>query len=200
MRVTFDETNIGQNYKMNMAVKHNMDSDSVAYVKYIYEIFANSVTSYLALKKSKEGPVVFALRDLKGNFKFGAIVGYEEADSSDMPGNWNYNFTFDEKDIEDVATQYSINDNEFTIILRNEANAHCGIVFAAASYCYDTFDEAISTLLEYLEANAPTDGDVLEIELPGYFVATAGIEDGIKTYSITPSAALKQAIKDDKAV
>lgn len=194
---TMAETGIFQNYSVNMANKRNMNAKT-EYSEFVYEVMIASITEVLATKKKKDEPVAFVFRDLKGNFKFGAIVSYEE-ESSDMPGNWTYSFTFDEKDVADIANQTSINDPDSAIIIRNEANARHGLVFTSNTYCFDVFEEAIDTLLEYLNVNATAD-DVLEVEFPGYFVASVGIEDGVKVFSMTPSASMKQAIKDDKAV
>ena len=64
-----------------------------------------------------------------------------------------------------------------------------------ADACYITID----TILQILDREAKA-GEVVDIEFPGYFIASVSIEDDEKIFAITPEGHLKAIVKDDKAL
>jgi hypothetical protein len=57
----------------------------------------------------------------------------------------------------------------------------------------------IDTLVQVLD-NEAQPNEVVDIEMPGYFVASVGIEDNMKVFSIVPDGHMKAIIKDDSAL
>lgn len=186
------------NYIMNLRNRHNIDWNAEDTSK-IYDTLMASIAYYLSITKSKEKKVGFALRDTKGQFKLGGIVEYHKNENEDMQDNWSYVMTFDEADMEDVEVCADINTPDYGYQARNQAFALHGLRFYSNDYYYDMFVECIDTLIEFLDANARED-DVVEVDFPGYFVASVAIEDGKKVFAITPDGAMKRVIKDDAAL
>ena len=58
------------------------------------------------------------------------------------------------------------------------------------------FTVGIDTIKEFLDVNA-TEGEDIDVVMPGVFTASVSVENGIKYMTITPGEAIKQIIKGD---
>lgn len=193
----FNQTPIANNYSVNLG-KRNMNYDA-ATAEVPFKLLASGVSEILAFKKSKNERVAVELRDLKGNFKFAGIVEYQQETEDSDTGNWIESFTFNEEDVEDITTRYSITDNDCTTIIVNDGYDRYGMMFSLPTYVFDILEEAVDTLIEYLDLNAVAD-DTVAVEVTGAFVASVEFEDGIKCMSIVPDEMMKQIVKSDKSV
>ena len=197
--MNFKETSIPVNYALSLKDKASMDLNANDADK-IYATLFSAVSRYLSAIKSKENKdSALVINDLKGNFLFAGIVSYHENENVDMPGNWSYEMTFNEEDIKDVKDIRLSNDTQFDIIAANSAYQLYCMKFVSHMYMHDMFIEAINTLVKYLDENA-REGEVVEVELPGYFTATVEVRDGKKEFAIVPDGAMKRIIKDDSAL
>ena len=142
------------------------------------------------------------LTDTAGNFKFAAIVEYHiNKENSDEPGNWSYVMTFDEKALAEIEAKKKVNkllygDTAFQSICDSVAYDVAGISFAHDHFMYDACLLFFDTLKDILDAEAK-DGDVVDIEVPGYFTASVAVENDEKIFSVVPDGHQKNIIKDD---
>lgn len=198
MKKQFKDTPIAANFATNMGTKRYMNYDAST-VELAFRLLASGICEVLSFKKSKTESVAVEIRDMKGNFKFAGIVQYmPETENSDT-GNWVLSFTFNEEDVEDINTRYNVNDNDCNTIIDKDGYNRYGMQFSSNAYIFDILEEVVDTLKEYLDLNATAE-EPLEVEVPGHFVASVQFEDGEKCMSITPSANMKQIVKEDKAV
>lgn len=170
----------------------------------ITQSFFAATAAYLSkVKKPNEDEVnAVILTSISGDFEFGAFVEYHpNEDNPDEPGNWSFGMTFYEEDIKriernKVVKKHLYNSDMFRVIFNNVANDHASINFTHEAYIYDAYIVVISTLKQILDREALLD-EVIDIEMPGYFTASVGVENGEKVFSIVPGGFLKNIIKDD---
>lgn len=196
--INFTESSIPSNYAIDILNNARMDIPP-ADVENLYKILFSSFAEFLAGVKKKDKSAAIVVEDLKGDFKMASIVKYHENENKDMPGNWSYEHTFNEEDIKDIDDVYRILDKEFEIVTAGVAHRLCNMMFSQPTYLYDIMLNCVTTLIKYLDENA-TEGEVTEIELPGYFVASVGVSDGKKEMSLVPGDAMKREVKEDAAL
>jgi len=187
--MNFNESTIPMIYAQKMG-EADLDWDA-NWTRKIYEVVVTGISDFLALAKSKNNKVAVAVRDLKGNFLMGAIVEYHSNENEDMPGNWSYEFSFDEKDLEG-ATVYLTTDTQFQKQLSATA-------YKMEIHIETIIELCVSILKQWLDMNAK-EAEEVNIELIGYFVASVAIENGEKVIAIIPDGAMKRLIKDDAAL
>ena len=194
----FSETSIPVNYSLDLKSTRMMDWAPEDADK-IYSVFTASMSKFLANVKSKDAKsVALILNDLKGNFMMAGVVEYHENENPDLPGNWSYTMTFNEDDVKEVGTKFLTTETQFVQIVANVAHNLHGMRFVIETYIHDMFIVAIDTLKKYLDENASE--EAIDVTLDGYFVASAGIEDGKKVFAIVPSESMKVLIKEDIAL
>ena len=190
-----EQTTIFSNLKQSMYTDGGFDiSEGDLHV--IIDAIFGSMTVYLSKIKNTSESVALAIRDEKGIFKLGGKVYYENPTEEGMPGNWVYVMSFDEFDIvnetnkvieyTDIAFQTTL-----AIYIQNEFHIRLSNTFIIIPM----INIAIQTLLNWLDENAKD--KEIELEIGDYATAVAVIEKGKKVFSITPSAKMKQLIKDD---
>lgn len=168
----------------------------------LIQAFFASVARYLSLRKitSDDKCAALVVQDLSGKFKFAGVVEYTSNENPDEPGNWNYWNTFDENDITDLEKRKSvvkyIIDDAFKSVMYKTGYEVCGLVFDHFAYMYDCCLLVVDTIVQILDAEAK-EGEVVEISLPGFFIATVAVENGEKVMSISPEGHMKAIIKDD---
>jgi len=194
--MNFNESTIPMIYAQKMG-EADLDWDA-NWTRKIYEVVVTGISDFLALAKSKNNKVAVAVRDLKGNFLMGAIVEYHSNENEDMPGNWSYEFSFDEKDLEG-ATVYLTTDTQFQKQLSATAYNLHRIQFEMEIHIETIIELCVSILKQWLDMNAK-EAEEVNIELIGYFVASVAIENGEKVIAIIPDGAMKRLIKDDAAL
>ena len=166
------------------------------------KVFFAGVSSYLSRRKvTKEDEcVALLISDINGQFKFGAVVEYTPNENPDEPGNWNYWFTFNQEDINDLEKRKTIKkyitDDAFKSVMDKVAYEVGGFGFEHSSYIYDSCLIVIDTILQVLDHEA-IEGQVVDLEMPGYFLASVQTENDEKTFAIVPDGHMKALIKSD---
>lgn len=164
----------------------------------LYKIMFETISNFLYEKKDTKAKTVLRVQDTKGPLLFAAIVEYHPNDEEDMPGNWSYIFTQDEKLIDECPNNYDIADLVFAQVANYTAH-YLGIEFKDFPSQHRLFIIASKCLLEWLDQNA-TEKEETEITIKDYFIASVGVEDGEKIISIVPEEEQKRKIKDDKKI
>ena len=161
-----------------------------------YDTIFAGMTIFLSKVKNDSVPQAVVFRDEKGNFKMGGKVYYEPSSEEGMPGNWGYDISFNEQDIITPDTKvYDYTDltvqTTLAIFIENEFRVRLSSTYIIPQMC----PIALNVLLNWLDENAK-DKEV-ELEIGDYATCVAVIEKGKKVFSVTPSAKMKQLIKDD---
>ena len=173
----------------------------------IIKAFFAAIATYLSKRKESKADeaVAFVLQDISGNFKFGAFVEYHINETNpDEPGNWSYTTTFNEADLQDLekrktVKKYLAGDDMFRQVFDKVSYDVGGFVFERETYIYDACNIIIDSILQTLDHEA-IEGQVVDIEMNGYFTASVAIENGEKIFSITPDGHMKALIKSDVAL
>lgn len=202
---TFEESQTKEAFIVNASSKgYSFDDDSCA--ERIYKSFIAATSTYLSkVKVAKEDEAVaLVLTDINGLFKFAGIVEYHENETDDEPGNWSYVLTFNEEDVNSVAskkklTKFLYGDDSFKLVFDKVSYDIGGIAFEHERYMYDACLLCVDTLIGVLDRES-NDTEQVDIVLEGYFVASAAVEAGEKVFAITPDGAMKKIIKSDVAL
>lgn len=203
---TFEETQTKEAFIVNASSKgYSFDDDSCA--ERVYKSFIAATSTYLSkVKIAKEDEAVaLVLTDINGVFKFAGIVEYHENETDgDEPGNWSYVLTFNEEDVNSVAskkklTKFLYGDDSFKLVFDKVGYDIGGIQFEHERYMYDACLLCVDSLIGVLDREA-NDADQVDIVLDGYFVASVAVEGGEKVFAITPDGAMKKIIKSDVAL
>ena len=181
-------------------------ADSDAVIKVTFE----SVAKYLSIIKSKDKVNGIIIQDYAGNFHFGAYIQYIPGTEDESQGSYALSFTYDENDLKEVG---AVTVSDSNPLFRNTFDVTCfnkyGMRFDVShdkDFKGNTIDHdyakhamvcAVDSIKKYLEVNYMVED---EVELTGFFTAR-GEKDGEKVYiAITPSAELKQMVKDDASL
>ena len=172
-------------------------SAGLSTTKLLFDIAA----MFLDEKKSKTEPQAFALKDVRGNFHFGAIVTFIPSDEDESKGSYNLTYTFDESDITDSGAKvYDVTDMLYRHMMYSVASRDHGMEFKSdtnTDYMARIMCITADCIKNYMTQNIKIDP---QIELDDYFTITAEL-DGEKVYcAVTPSAVLKQHVKDDASI
>ena len=167
-----------------------------------YKTTFTAITDFLSKFKSKAKRTAVKLDDDKGNLIAAAIVSYTESDDPSIPGNWDYVWTFDKKDLEasddsDIIV-YSIADNGVKQTIAKRAWDDENMTYNSEESIVVTNIRLFQLLFECLDQNAK-EGEPFEIVIDGYFTTSVEVIDGEKIKSLTPDGAMKRLIKDDDA-
>lgn len=167
----------------------------------VMSFFAATAAYLSKVKVSKTDEAsALVLTDLAGNFKFAGIVEFHDSEDSEN-GNWTFVMTFNQDDLKSLEKKKKVNKylyggEDFHHLLNKVAWDVGGIEFVYESYMYDACTLVIDTLLQILDTEAKS-GEVVEIQMPGYFTASVSVEGDEKIFAITPEGQLKEIIKDD---
>lgn len=203
---TYEETEMHQAFIVNAnSVGYTFGDDDRP--ERIVKSFFASTAAYLSKVKvtNVDEAVALCLTDLSGNFKFAAIVEYHEnKDNPDEPGNWSFVMTFYQDEVESLEKKKTVkkllySSDAFKQVFDKVGYDIGGIVFQHETYMYDACMLVIDTLIQVLDREAK-DGEIVDIEMPGYFMASVSVENGEKVFAITPDGHLKTVIKDDTAL
>lgn len=190
----------GRNYGWN-------DQCSEACIRSLFEGFA----VYLGRNKSKDTPLAIVLKDVDDKFHFAAYVQYlKQGEAGADEGSWALNYTFSESDLDkENWTIVNYPDDQVAFgMVSDIAFSRYGMVFkflpkdADGKICEGSPQEllctCIDTVYDYMRANVAQDPT---LEYTDYFTATAKVDgDGSVYVGITPSALLKQHVKDDSMI
>lgn len=168
--------------------------------------FFASVASILSKNKvsSEEKATAIVLKDKHGIFKFAGIAEYHANENPDEPGNWSLTMTFNEDDIVDIEKKKAVNkllcsDAQFNDIFTNLAYDIGWMNMRHSKYVLDACLLVIETILQILDREA-NPSETVDLELPGYFVASVAVEADEKIFAITPEGHMKAIVKDDGAL
>lgn len=203
---TYEETEMHQAFVVNANSIGYTFGDDDRPERIVKGFFASSAAYLSKVKVSKaDEAVALVLTDVTGNFKFAGIVEYHEnKENPDEPGNWSYVMTFDSKTLDNIEKNKGLkkllySSDAFKGVFDKVAYDVAGIQFQHQTYMFDACLLVIDTLLQVLDREAK-EGEIVDIELPGYFTASVSVEDGEKVFAITPDGHMKQIIKDDTAL
>jgi hypothetical protein len=203
---SYGETEMHQAFVVNANSIGYTFGDDDRPERIVKAFFASSAAYLSKVKVAKaEEAVALILTDVAGNFKFAGIVEYHEnTENPDEPGNWSYTMTFNEKDVDSLEKKRTVkkllySSDAFKAVFDKVAYDVAAIQFQHNTYMFDACLLVIDTLLQVLDREAQ-EGTVVDIDLPGYFVASVSVEDGEKVFAITPDGNMKEVIKDDTAL
>ena len=200
---TFEETEMHQAFVVNANSIGYTFGDDNRPERITKGFFAASAAYLSKVKVSKaDEAVALVLTDVAGNFKFAGIVEYHEnKENPDEPGNWSYVMTFDSKTLDNLEKRKSLkkllySSDAFKAIFDKVSYDVAGVQFQHQTYMFDACLLVVDTLIQILDREAK-EGEIVDIEFPGYFTASVSVEDGEKVFAITPDGHMKQVIKDD---
>lgn len=196
MKTLLNETSIPVNFTQVMFEK-GVDWNANDTNK-MFDIVFFAISDTLGVIKNTEMKTAIAVKNLKGELLLGAVVTYHKNENEDMPGNWSYEFTFDMEDLKD-ARVIDVTDAQFQRQFAAAALNLYSIKFTGATWAHFVIESCVTTLTKWLDVNAKEDEEV-EVEEPGYFLASVVVEKGEKIISIVPDGAMKRLIKDDSAI
>lgn len=198
MIVKFEETAIAANFTQALKAKSfNWQADQT---KPVLEILVSAFTRFLSANKSMKRDVGLSLEDMKGNPIFGAVVRYRgNEEDPEMPGSWNYSFSFDGEPLKDLEVLFKCGDTSLHQFINSEGMRQYHIEFIEPARTLTLAQLLFEELKACLDTNAK-ETDEFSIELEDHFIATVAIEGTKKVFSITPSELMKQLIKSDDAV
>ncbi len=191
----FEETSMIQGFKLSAkAFGMLLDERDVSI---ICQTILLGTSDFLRIVKNKNAGAAVVFDNAKGEMILAAVVKYNDNDTGEGSGNWNYFFTFDKKDIEGMTT-YSVNSTQLQSAFNDRAFESYNASFPTTIVLSQYAVLFASLLSEFLEANA-SDSEEFTVEHEGFFVATSAVEDGVVVKSMIPDGALKRLIKDDAA-
>lgn len=203
---SFEETEMKQTLVINAdSMGYALDTDDRP--ERLIKTVITSFAVYLSHRKVSKADEATALvlQDINGNFKFASIVEYHINESNpDEPGNWSFVMTFNKDDLEDLekrktVKKYLVGDDTFRRVIDKCGYDVGGLQFERDTFYHDSCIMVIDTLTQVLDHEAK-EGEVVDIEMPGYFTMSVAVENGTKIFSITPDGQLKALIKSDVAL
>lgn len=190
------ETSIPTNFSQVMTtIGRRVEPDKVGIV---YDTLIMAMSDFLSQVKSKENKIALAVKDLKGNLLLAGIVNYHKNENEEMPGNWSYELTFNEEDLNGCNVSLSTDPHFNRVFLKTLENLH-GLLLDDPIVMQPMIEEGINVVKQWLDVNAKENEEV-SVEHPGFFVASVSVENGEKIYAIVPDGAMKRLIKDDSAL
>lgn len=190
------ETAIPTNLTQSMETqKFGLEANQV---NMVYDTVIKAISDFLGQAKSKEVKTALAIKDAKGNLVVGGIVTYHKPEEDDMPGNWSYELTFNDEDLQGCKVHLS-SDPHFERVYDKTVRNLYGFAVEEVLALQPLFEEAFTVLKHWLDINAK-DGEEVNVEQPGFFIASVLVENGEKVFSIVPDGAMKRLIKDDSAI
>ena len=92
---------------------------------------------------------------------------------------------------------FKLNEPAFIQMASAVAHSKHAMVMSQLFYLEIMFSTAAYLLLDWLDTNA-SENEVVEIELPGYFLAKVAVENGEKMFEVLPIGEMKTKIKTDE--
>lgn len=195
----FKETSIPELYSKLLA--ENLLTLRPEHVDKIYTVLFDAVTEALAKFKDQTAKKGIVFRTLDGTFIAGAAISYiGDGDADSASGQWNYSWTTDEKDFEDVVEPIDIRSNGLMGQMFGQVGFRLySFKFVDSDVISVMMNLCIETIINWLRDNVK-DGEPVTLELEGVFSATAEVVDGEIEIGIVPDGKVKQLIKDDLAI
>lgn len=194
---------IGYTFNSGAGAGKDVDDRPERLIKTFFAAIAAALSRIKVTDVDKATALV--LKDPAGVFKFAGIVEYHQnTDNPDEPGNWSFSMTFNEDDITALEKKKVVNkvlcaDQMFIQTFDNVAYDIASIRMESSKYIIDACYIVVDTLLQILDREAKAN-EVVDIEFPGFFVASVAVENDEKIFAITPEGHMKAIIKDDSAL
>lgn len=167
-------------------------------VSFLYDTTLMAISDFLGQAKSKESKTALAVKDVKGNLVVAGVVTYHKNEDENMPGNWSYEFTFEEEDLKGADVRLST-DPHFQKVFQKTLKRLFGLAIDDPLAFQPAIEESINVLKQWLDVNAK-ETEKVSVEQPGFFEASVSVEDGEKIFALIPDGAMKRLIKDDAAI
>lgn len=193
----YEQTGIDNEILKVMTEKHHYGWDT-SFSRDSVKMLIEGLAKYLGEVKDRKVIKAAVIEDLKGNFHLGAFVEFVE--SEDGKGSFNLTYTFDPSEIKPEFEKVTASNPVLHHILADVGLTRYGISFKSyegQEFIVPTMVVVADAIKAYLHANVSIDPAV---ELEDFFTATAEIDGDKVYYSLTPSAIIKQHVKEDAAI
>ena len=170
-----------------------------SFIDKLLDVTVCATTEALADLKSKDYPVVFKYAKPNGDFICAAIVQFFPNEDKTKPGNWNYSWTFDEKDIEGMDHVKDPYDNSLISYFRGASISKYGFDAKESVYYGDTTCYLLQCIKKWLDDNAD-EAEENGVSLDGVIQFRVAVEKGEKVFSAEVDGEIKQQIKDDSKI
>jgi hypothetical protein len=193
--LNFMETSIPELYSRGLFDVKGYDLGAAQADK-MAAIFFTGVSNALKDVKSKEHPVAFVFDEPNMDLNAAAIVRHIPAETDDMPGHWNYVWTFYKTDIPEDARILRLKDTDFQVYFRTIAAQKFVMGFRTPAALVECGNFLMKQISQWLTDNAKPEEEV-GVVLDGIFQARAAVEDNEIVKSIEVIGETKAIIKDD---
>lgn len=160
------------------------------------DIFFTGASNALKDVKSKEYPVAFVFDEPNMDLNAAGIVRFIPSENTEMPGHWNYVWTFNKEDIPDNARIVRLTDTDFQVYFRTAAAQKYVMGFVNPTTLVECGNYLMKQINQWLTDNAKADEEV-GVELDGVFQARSVVEDNEVVKSIELIGETKAIIKSD---
>ena len=167
-----------------------------AFVPKLLDVTVVATTDALKDIKSKDYPVAFKYCKPNGDFICAGIVKFFPNEDKDNPGNWNYTWTFDEKDLEGIDHVRDPYDSALNSYFRGASISKYGFDAKESVYYGDVACYLFQCIKKWLDDNA-VEGEENGVALDGIIQFRVAVEEGEKVMSAEPDSEIKVLIKDD---
>lgn len=189
------ETNIPSLYSKGLFDVKGLDLSANLTDK-IAEVYFTGVSNALKEVKSKEYPVAFIFDEPNENMNAAGIIRFIPSETADMPGHWNYVWTFNKEDIPTNARIIRLVDTDFQVYFRTVAAQKFVMGFQTPASLVECGNFLMKQIKQWLTDNAKADEEI-GVELDGVFQARAVVENDEVVKSIELIGETKAIIKSD---
>ena len=201
-KVLFTESTLPKDFSNALAEK-KWDWPA-PHAELMFKIVFMSIAKFLdankVIEEGKQTKTAVVTKDLNGTFCGGASIQFIQNEDPEMPGNWEFVISLDEKDFEDADKKFASSDTAFQRLFSNVAMREYNCVPASALSIFDFMCCSYTTLRNWLQTNVKQ-GETMEIEIPDYFTAAVEADEaGNIVMSIAPGALIKSALNDHGAL
>jgi hypothetical protein len=193
----YEETGIDNEILKVMTEKLHYGWDT-SFSRDSVKMLIEGIAKYLGEVKDRKVVKAVSLEDLKGNFHFGAFVEFHE--SEDGKGSFSLTYTFDKDEIKPEFATVTASNPVLHHIIADVGLTKYGVSFRSyegKEFIIPTMCTVADCIKAYLHANVSIDPAV---EMEDFFTATAEIDGDKVYYSLTPSAIIKQHVKEDASI
>lgn len=161
----------------------------------MFEVFIVGTSNMLKEAESKEYPTAVVFEEPNEEFSVAAIVRFIPSTDENMPGHWDYSWTFYKDDIPENARIRKIKENDIQVYYRVAAQKF-RFGFDSPASLVDCGNFLFKCLSQFLSDNVTEDEDIT-LNLDGVFQARAGVENGEVAKSMELVGEVKAIIKSD---
>lgn len=193
------ETTIPENYRLSLQKDAGYEVNADWTDDFAVVLF-NAVSKSLARVASPEHASVFRFDDIQGQLIAAAVLTFEEGKDGE-PGAYSYVWTFDEASIPTAEGTVVLKMSDpmvqpdFTVVAANKLR----MSFEGSTALVSLMTRLVQSISKWLDDNAK-EGETVEVEQEGLFVARAAVEDGKIVKSLEVLGEPKAIIKNDASI